>query len=231
VDHFKHVYTNRAAAYHRMIAAEDVDGNLLSTIKSLTRLSGKRVLDLGSGSGRIPLLLGNLAGHLIGLDIHSAMLNENRVQRQKCGGSWDLLQADLRRIPLPAQWADLITAGWAIGHLRSWFQGDWQGQIGQALAEMLRVVKPGGTIIVMETLGTGNTDPAPPTAELGEYYTWLEEKWGFIRRVIRTDYQFESVESAVAQTEFFFGADLAKTIQERGWARLPECTGLWVKNG
>jgi hypothetical protein len=33
----------------------------------------------------------------------------------------------------------------------------------------------------------------------------------------------------VAQTEFFFGADLAAAIQANGWSRLPEWTGVWSK--
>ncbi|MFQ5612008.1 MAG: hypothetical protein ACE5H9_07720 [Anaerolineae bacterium] len=35
------------------------------------------------------------------------------------------------------------------------------------------------------------------------------------------------MDEAVARTEFFFGADLARAIRERGWARLPEWTGVW----
>ena len=55
-----------------MITAEDVDGNLLATLSSLVSFQGKRVLDLGTGTGRIPLLLngktapGDRAGQLPG---------------------------------------------------------------------------------------------------------------------------------------------------------------------
>ena len=34
---------------------------------------------------------------------------------------------------------------------------------------------------------------------------------------------------AAAQTEFFFGEDLASLIRQNGWARLPEWTGVWSK--
>ena len=60
-------------------------------------------------------------------------------------------------------------------------------------------------------------------------YTWLEKKWGFTRQEISTDYQFASVEQAVAHTEFFFGRKLAAAIREQGWSRLPEWTGVWSK--
>lgn len=57
MDHFKQIYSTRAAAYHKMIQAEDVDGNLLPAIARRVALAGKRVLDLGSGSGRLSLPL------------------------------------------------------------------------------------------------------------------------------------------------------------------------------
>jgi len=81
----------------------------------------------------------------------------------------------------------------------------------------------------METLTTGGLRPAPPTEGLAEYYAWLENAWGFARQAIRTDYEFASVEEAVARTEFFFGAELTEQIRANGWARLPEWTGVWSK--
>jgi len=33
MDHFKHIYAHRAAAYHRLITPEDVDGNLLPALE------------------------------------------------------------------------------------------------------------------------------------------------------------------------------------------------------
>ena len=44
-----------------------------------------------------------------------------------------------------------------------------------------------------------------------------------------TDYQFASVDEAVARTEFFFGPEMSARIREQGWARLPEWTGVWSK--
>lgn len=227
MDHFQHIYNTRADAYHAMIAAEDVDGNLLPAIRSITPLEGKRVLDLGTGTGRLPILLSHLAGQVIGIELYRAMLRENLDQRQLFSGQWDLVQADMRRLPLPDGWAEVTLAGWAIGHMRGWFPENWQEQIGRVLDEMQRVTTAGGVLIILETLGTGSLQPAPPTPELAEYYAWLEGTWGFQRKAFPTDYQFENVESAVARTQFFFGSGLAGQIRERGWQRLPEWTGLW----
>ncbi len=57
-DHFREIYSHRAAAYHRMIAMEDADGHLAAFLRErLDGLSRRRVLDLGGGTGRFGLLL------------------------------------------------------------------------------------------------------------------------------------------------------------------------------
>lgn len=226
MDHFHQIYASRAADYHAMIAPEDADGNLLKAIEAVTPLTGKRVLDLGTGTGRLPLLLAGRVKSLIGVDLHRAMLQENHRLKTE---DWGLVQADMRDLPFPDAAAEVVIAGWAIGHLRGWFPEDWQAQIGRVLREMRRVAAPGGVVIIMETLSTGAFAPAPPTPGLAEYYAWLENEWGFVRQTIRTDYQFAGVEEAVARTEFFFGAELAEKIRANGWARLPEWTGVWSK--
>jgi ubiquinone/menaquinone biosynthesis C-methylase UbiE len=228
-DHFVEIYTSRAADYHRMMLAEDADGQLLAVLRDVAPAAGKRVLDLGSGTGRLPLMLAEEASTFVALDLHFAMLREQQVQQNAAGGEWGLIQGDMRQLPFGAGSADVVLAGWAIGHLRGWYADDWKLQIGRVLREMVRVSAPDGALVIMETLTTGSLTPAPPTAELAEYYTWLENQWGFQRRTIATDYVFESVEAAAAQTEFFFGADLARLIRQIGWARLPEWTGVWSK--
>jgi len=231
MDHFRQIYSHRAAEYHRLITPEDVDGNLLPALERVTTFHNKRILDLGTGTGRIPLLLGNQAAKIVGLDLHRAMLRENQKQRSQAGGQWGLLHGDMRALPLPTAWADVVTAGWSIGHLTGWYPDPemWHTQIGRILAEMHRVVAPGGALIIIETLTTGSLHPVPPSPALAHYYAWLEQEWGFTRQEIRTDFQFGSIEEAVARTEFFFGEELSAAIQERGWSRLPEWTGVWRK--
>lgn len=210
-----------------MIAPEDADGELLRALERLTPLAGTRVLDLGTGTGRLPLLLAGRAAQIVGLDLHRDMLRENARQRGLVNGDWRLVRGDMRALPFPGGWADLATAGWAIGHLRGWYADDWQNQIGRVVREMRRAAAPGGLLVIFETLTTGALTPAPPTPQLAEYYAWLEGEQGFRRETLRTDYQFASVDEAVARTEFFFGPELAEKIRANNWARLPEWTGLW----
>ncbi|MCL4258258.1 MAG: methyltransferase domain-containing protein [Anaerolineales bacterium] len=240
MDHFRNVYTNKADAYHALIAAEDADGNLLPALQATAPLAGARVLDLGSGSGRIPLLLGGLDCTIVASDLHMAMLREQQnqilslrgepqAQRSNPQAGWPLVQADGRQTPFVSGWADVVTAGWAFGHLVGWYPDAWQQQAGRAIAEMQRTGKPGGTLIIMETLGTGVLQPAPPHAGLAAYYAWLETEHGFVRTTVATDYDFGSVERAVELCSFFFGEEMAERVRANGWSRVPEWTGVWGK--
>lgn len=229
MDHYEAIYRGQAAAYQRMIAAEDVDGNLLAAIRRVCDLRGKILLDLGTGTGRIPLLLTGTAAQVIGVDLHRAMLEESTTMRNYYSGGWSLVQSDMRQVPVASAVFDLVTAGWAIGHMRHWFAQEWKSEIGQVLEEMHRVACHGGTLIILETLGTGTTTPAPPTKELAQYYQWLEDYWQFFRVDIQTDYQFPSVAEAVEATEFFFGPQLSDAIRRNHWTRLPEWTRMWWK--
>jgi hypothetical protein len=94
---------------------------------------------------------------------------------------------------------------------------------------MLRALKPNGALIIIETLTTGSTTPAPPTQGLANYYARLENQWGFSRQQIQTDYQFQDLEEAMELSEFFFGAELAVKVRQNNWIRLPEWTGVWWK--
>ena len=229
MDHFIDIYSRRAAAYHAMILPEDVEGNLLPALENVAVLTGRRVLDLGSGTGRLPLLFGAKTAQMTCLELHGDMLREHRCQKMQVGGQWGLVQGDMRRLPFPSGWAEVITAGWALGHFVGWYGAGWQTQMRLVLTEMHRLAAPGGVLLIMETLTTGALTPAPPSEGLARYYAWLENEWGFSRQEIRTDYQFASVEEAVARTEFFFGPELAEKVRKNRWARLPEWTGVWSK--
>jgi hypothetical protein len=94
---------------------------------------------------------------------------------------------------------------------------------------MEAALAPGGVLVIIETLGTGETRPAPPTPGLAEYHEWMERERGLRRAVLRTDYAFADVETAASVTGAFFGGEFAARVLREGWARVPECTGLWSR--
>lgn len=226
---YHNIYSGKASLYQSMIAAEDYENHLLTAIQSFVNLTGARVVDFGSGTGRIPLLLAPFTRHVVALDLYRAMLLESRLVQTRQKLDPLLVQADNRAVPLDPNTADLVTAGWSIGHMRGWYPDDWRAQISRVLDEMFRVACPGATVIIFETLSTGALLPVPPTPQLAEYYHWLETTWGFSCNILSTDYQFKSAEDAVHQMEFFFGAQLASDIRSHQWSIVPEWTGMWVK--
>lgn len=227
MDHFIEIYKNQTHAYHKMINCEDFENNLLKTILQFAPITARKVLDLGSGTGRMPLLFKELKPDLVALDISFQMLVEQQIQMQQVTGNWSLAQGDIRHLPIRDAWADVTTAGWAAGHFCGWYPDTWQEEIDRFIHEMQRVTKPFGQLFIMETLGTGKETPAPPTQAHTEYYERIEAKWGFQREVIRTDYRFQSLEDAKKNTTFFFGQELAEQIDQKEWKTLPEWTGVW----
>ncbi len=222
---YEAIYRDGAEDYDRLVAAEDCDGALLPAIARVATLGD--VLEVGCGTGRITRQLVAAGARVTAFDRAPAMLAVARRRLASAAGAFTLGEADARALPVADGWADLAIAGWVFGHFRSWHPETWRDEVGRALDEMARALRPGGTLVVVETLGTGFETPRAPTPALAEYFAWLEEARGLRRESLRTDYAFASVEEAAAVTGAFFGAPFAARVRAEGWARVPECTGLW----
>ncbi len=226
--HFKTIYASRAADYQRMINYEDVQGCLLPALDSIHPLAGADAVEFGAGTGRLSVLL---APHVRSLRAYDASAHMLAVARRRLAATgrrnWRLGVADNARLPAPDACADLAVEGWSFGHLTGWVPQTWREAIRAPLAELRRVLRPGGTAVVIETLGTGVEQPQPPNAALAALYALLEEEYGFQRFWIRTDYVFPSPEVAAESTRFFFGDELADRLLAERRTILPECTGLW----
>jgi ubiquinone/menaquinone biosynthesis C-methylase UbiE len=229
---FHRIYERHADAYDALVTAEDCEGHLRPALEAIAPLAGATVLEVGAGTGRVTRLLLEAGARVVAAEPAAAMREVAR--RNVAGlpaGRCALLGADVLALPVRAGWADIAIAGWVLGHLRSWHAARWRETIARALGEMDRTLRPGGTLVVIETLGTGEERPRPPTPELAGYCAWLEGAQGMRRVAIRTDYRFPDAASAARATGFFFGARFAARVLEEGWARIPECTGLWWRRG
>ena len=80
---------------------------------------------------------------------------------------------------------------------------------------MRRVLRPGGTIIIIETLGTGETEPHPMADWFAEYFDFLENDLGFQSTWIRTDFKFDSLDQAAATISFFFGDEWDEKVRRQ----------------
>jgi ubiquinone/menaquinone biosynthesis C-methylase UbiE len=232
MDHFQQIYSQRETArlYEQLVAREDYHGNLFAALVEIAGLDGQRVVDMGAGTGRMTRTVGVMARHVYAFDQSAAMLDIAAETLALTGlQNWSLAVASNHALPLPDACADTTIEGWSFGHAVGWHGESWVDPMNAMLAEMRRVTKPGGTMILLETMGTGVKIPTPPTEGLATLYAWWEREHGFQHRALRTDYQFASLDEAVSLTKFFFGDELAQRVESNNLEILPECTGIWWK--
>ena len=105
---------------------------------------GSRVLDIAGGTGDLALAFAKRAGdrgQVWLTDINNAMLTIGRDRLVDAGVRTAAAQCDAEKIPFPTNYFDCVTV--AFG-LRNMTHKDL------ALKEMLRVLKPGGRLLVLE---------------------------------------------------------------------------------
>jgi SAM-dependent methyltransferase len=99
-------------------------------------VTGRRILDAGCGSGPLFAALRDRGATVTGIDASAGML---AVARRRLGDDADLQLAELGRpLPFPGHTFDDVTASLVLHYLEDW---------GPALAELRRVLKPGGRLI------------------------------------------------------------------------------------
>ncbi|MFN8528112.1 MAG: class I SAM-dependent methyltransferase [Anaerolineae bacterium] len=227
---FEEIYAQHAAEYDALVSREDYQGNLLPAIASVIPLDGIDVVEMGAGTGRVTRLLAPYIRSIRAFDRSAHMLTiAESSLRAALTQNWTLGTAENRALPVEAASADLVIAGWSFGHATEWQADRWRDEIGAAIHEMRRVIRPNGAMIIIETLGTGALQPNPPNQALANYYAYLENEHGFTRHAIATDYKFASLDEADHLVRFFFGDALADSVQREKWVTLPEWTGVWSK--
>lgn len=145
-----------ASVFDSVAAKYDVMNDVMSmgihriwkrqTIDSSGVRPGQRVLDLAGGTGDLTAKFSRLVGptgEVVLADINAAMLNVGRTKLQDLGvvGNVSYVQANAEKLPFPDDYFDCITI--AFG-LRNVTDKD------AALRSMLRVLKPGGRLLVLE---------------------------------------------------------------------------------
>jgi ubiquinone/menaquinone biosynthesis C-methylase UbiE len=222
----KTVYAHHGNEYEALIAREDYQGNITRAIAEIIDVNRLDVLDLGAGTGRLTLLLAPRAGSVRAFDASAEMLRVCRGKLVKSGlANWQVDVADHRQLPVQDHSADLVVSGWSVNYLAVWNPEHADRELDKWLAEMRRVLRKGGMIILFETLGTGHEEPVRVKA-VESTYSWLDAN-GFQSKWIRTDYQFESLDEAEYLARFFFGDELGDRVRQNNWVILPECTGVW----
>ena len=105
---------------------------------------GERVLDVATGSGDLAAALERRVapgGEVWITDVNRRMLSRGRDRLLDAGSLAPAVQCDAERLPFPERSFDCVTMGFG---LRNMTHKD------AALAEMARVLKPGGRLVVLE---------------------------------------------------------------------------------
>src|SRR5256885_7536952 len=100
-----------------------------------------RLVDIGTGTGRMIELFGPRALHAIGIDRSSDMLRVARVKLEAAGIPSSLRQGDMYALPLTDHSADSIIIHQVLHYAHS---------PATAIAEAARVLAPGGTLLVVD---------------------------------------------------------------------------------
>jgi arsenite methyltransferase len=110
---------------------------------------GDAVLDVGCGAGIDTLLAARLVGpggHVIGLDMTAAMVERTREHAAIAGFGWvEVREGLMEAIPLADEAVDVVVTNGAL---------NLSTRKSRALAEMLRVLRPGGRLALADLVVT-----------------------------------------------------------------------------
>jgi SAM-dependent methyltransferase len=99
--------------------------------------AGQRVLDVGCGTGVTAITAARLGAHVIAIDLTPQLLDRARENSRIAGVAVEFQEADAETLPFPDQNFDVVISQFA--HM-------FAPRPEVATAEMLRILKPGGTI-------------------------------------------------------------------------------------
>ncbi|OED40852.1 bifunctional demethylmenaquinone methyltransferase/2-methoxy-6-polyprenyl-1,4-benzoquinol methylase [Endozoicomonas sp. (ex Bugula neritina AB1)] len=151
-----------AGVFHSVASSYDVMNDLMSmgvhrlwkrfTIELSAVRRGHQVLDIAGGTGDLTLKFSRIVGRdgkVVLADINDSMLKVGRDKLADSGavGNIEYVQANAEALPFPDNTFDCITI--AFG-LRNVTDKD------KALRSMLRVLKPGGRLLILEFSKTNN---------------------------------------------------------------------------
>lgn len=103
-------------------------------------LSGKKILEIGVGPGKLLIRLAKKGYVITGIELRSGMAYEARRRTKKAGFDIDILDQPIYRLPFRNETFDCIVLTFVLGEI---------ADLDTAVNEMKRVLKKGGKIIII----------------------------------------------------------------------------------
>ena len=114
-------------------------------LQIVSQSNPKTVLDIATGTGDLAILMAQTkATKIIGLDISAGMLEVGRkkINVNKLSNTIEMILADSEEMPFEDSSFDAITVAFGVRNFENLEKG---------LAEILRVLKPNGVFVILET--------------------------------------------------------------------------------
>jgi SAM-dependent methyltransferase len=175
-------------AYELENAALDPHGRVLSAMRGMADWRGGTILDLGCGTGFwLPVYAAD-AARVLGVE-PDPMLLDRASRRVADGSTVEVLAGSAEHLPLPTASVDVVHARFAYF---------FPPGVDAGLAEALRVLRPGGSLVVIDNdhgwgefaeLLRRSPTWAPGYAEVAA--AWWRER-GAARRDVRSSWQFRT---------------------------------------
>jgi demethylmenaquinone methyltransferase/2-methoxy-6-polyprenyl-1,4-benzoquinol methylase len=113
-------------------------------INELKLINPKRILDLATGTGDFAIAALRLnPEQIIGMDISAGMLEvgKTKMRKKKYDNIIEMRLGDSENLPFEDNYFDALTVGFGVRNYENLEKG---------LSEMLRVVRPGGKLVILE---------------------------------------------------------------------------------
>jgi demethylmenaquinone methyltransferase/2-methoxy-6-polyprenyl-1,4-benzoquinol methylase len=120
-------------------------------VEILTEKKPRNILDIATGTGDLAInLAATGAEKIIGLDISPGMLaiGKKKVGKQKLDPIIEMVLGDSENLPFEKDTFDAVTVAFGVRNFENLQKG---------LSEIYRVLKPGGSFVVLETSVPTNT--------------------------------------------------------------------------
>jgi len=178
----------------------DPEGLIEATMAGIHDWSGQRVLDLGCGSGFHLSRFARTASEVVGVEPHEplAILARQRISKLSLTHA-SVLEGAAQQLPLADDSVEMVHARWA------YFFGPG---CEPGLAEVARVIRPGGTAFVIDndasrsTFGAWFRRAMPAYDPVAIERFWARHGWSRQSRDIRWSFRSRADFESVVRIEF-----------------------------